>query len=159
MGGIYGLYNLIGLEPERLPNITNILCAHLRETTQHPEYRKQYKNKPSNEIQSLLDVFGKINTKSLNSDSTPPRLDLSDSYLCGADLKEINLSGAILHRARLEVADLYQANLNKASLEDVQLQGADLRGACLQGAYLGGANLQVANLEYANLRQGRFKWC
>ena len=172
LGGIYGLYNLIGLEPERLPNITNILCAHLRETTQHPEYRKQYKNKPSNEIQSLLDVLGKINTKLQNSDLASPPLDLSDSYLCGADLKEINLSGARLDRARLECADLSGANLNKASLEkaklreaklrqsDLQsvdfsgasLQGANLSGASLQGANLGDANLKGASLESANLQ-------
>lgn len=76
--------------------------------------------------------------------------------LTGADLKQINLSGAKLGNAKLENANLTGANLRYAYLENANLGGAklayaNLGGAQLSYANLGDANLMGAKLSYANL--------
>ena len=70
-------------------------------------------------------------------------LDLSNAgWLIEADLRQSNLSYAILSRS----------NLKNAKLEGANLQEAKLAGANLEGADLSKAKLITANLRYANLR-------
>ena len=94
-------------------------------------------------------------------------LDLSNAgWLIEADLRQSNLSYAILSRSNLKNAKLEGANLQEAKLAGANLEGADLskaklitanlryanlRGAKLCGANLVGANLFRAVLEDANL--------
>lgn len=66
--------------------------------------------------------------------------------LDGADLAEVNLSGAPLNRASLN-----GAFLNDADLSDTDLSDADLRGAFLARTNLSGANLRNADLRGAIL--------
>ena len=78
------------------------------------------------------------------------RADLRNSQLSGAILEGVDLSGAILIEA-----DLYNAVLSKANLRDVKackasFNSADLSGADLQDAELEGANLLAAKLIQAN---------
>ena len=69
LGGIYALDRLARLNQTYLASIVEILSAHLRETAQQDrdekkdkeKYAAQYKDKPSNEIQSLLDVLSGLN--------------------------------------------------------------------------------------------------
>lgn len=153
LGGIYGLFDLAKAKPERRENITEILCAHLRETTQQSDYPEQNATKPSNEIQSLLDVLCKLNTLNLSDESTANiRLNLQRAYLKGSQLQEHDLRGANLDRAQLQEADLGDARLQGADLRVAQLQGADLSGAQLQGADLSGAQMQEANIRRVDLR-------
>ena len=79
--------------------------------------------------------------------------DLSDAILVGADL-----SDAILVGADLSGADLRKANLREANLSDAILVGADLSGADLSGANLSWANLREADLRKANLRDADLSW-
>jgi uncharacterized protein YjbI with pentapeptide repeats len=71
--------------------------------------------------------------------------------LSGADLREANLSGAILFGANLSGANLFEADLSEADLREANLSGANLFGANLGGADLREANLSGANLSGANL--------
>ena len=78
------------------------------------------------------------------------RADLRNSQLSGAILEGVDLSGAILIEA-----DLYNAVLSKANLRGVKackasFNSADLSGADLQDAELEGANLLAAKLVQAN---------
>lgn len=100
------------------------------------------------------------------------------SFLCGADLSNIILSGAYLSRIRLEEvdfsgaklvgtylggatlnrsdfskADLTGAYLRRAVLASVNLRSANLTGANLSGATLSGADLTYARLQETNLSQ------
>jgi uncharacterized protein YjbI with pentapeptide repeats/uncharacterized RDD family membrane protein YckC len=85
--------------------------------------------------------------------------------LSGADLKEANLSGALLShvlmnrtnliRATLSQSNLSYAILTGANLSSAQLQNADLRQAVLENAIFTGANLVEANLTQANLQGAR----
>ena len=83
-------------------------------------------------------------------------VDLSNTNLSGANLREASLIGANLDSALLAKADLREAYMLYANLQDANLQDADLREAYLrevnlQKANLRGADLQKANLERANL--------
>lgn len=81
--------------------------------------------------------------------------------LSGAELKQANLTGAILSHismenaslilASLNQADLFQANLKGANLSSAKLIGASLHQAVLENASLTGADLTEANLSQANL--------
>ena len=75
------------------------------------------------------------------------RIDLSNAYLRGADLRGANLSGAYLRGADLSGADLYGADLRGAYLRDADLRDADLSGADLRDADLRGADLSGTVLE------------
>lgn len=90
--------------------------------------------------------------------------------LSGAELKDANLTGAMLSNVRMQRTSLLRSVLNKANLSDAQLVNANLSsakliGANLQqtllenasftGADLGSANLSRANLKGARLGQAR----
>ena len=76
---------------------------------------------------------------------------LNRAYLHGANLSGANLMGAYLHRANLMEADLREANLMRAYLNGAYLGGAYLSGAYLRDAFLNGANLMGADLMGADL--------
>jgi len=71
--------------------------------------------------------------------------------LSGAQLAEIDVSGADLTGASLDASDLRFANLSGANLRSVDFRGADLSGANLTGALLRGSDLRHAKLSGANL--------
>jgi len=72
--------------------------------------------------------------------------------LVGADLDDVQWTGARLWETNLQQANLEYANLKEASLDDANLQQTSLYSANLQQANLGGANLQQASLDRANLQ-------
>ena len=169
MGGIYNLYEMAINKLPKAKNISEILCAHARNITQEEDYRKKYSNKPSNEIQSLLNILSKKKENPFKK----IRLDLSSTYLRRSDLEYAQLQGANLDKAQLQEAnlmfaqlqgaDLIEAQLQEANLwsvklqganlRDAQLQGVKLRDAQLQGTYLIGAQLQGADLSQAQLQE------
>jgi uncharacterized protein YjbI with pentapeptide repeats len=81
--------------------------------------------------------------------------DLSEAYLCRANLREADLRGADLRWADLCGVNLIDADLRKAHLRPADLIGADLRGANLHGADLIEADLRGANLSHADLRRAK----
>ena len=126
------------------------------------------KSKPSEEIQSLLDMLfvqdydifkglhinlrrSRLNGADLQG-AHLEKADLSGAYLRGADLREAYLQGADLSGAHLQGAILYRANLQGALLRGTQFQGADLSEAQLQGSLLPRAQFQGANLSGADMR-------
>lgn len=71
---------------------------------------------------------------------------LANIHLCGAELREANLSNVSLYKANLNHANLLGANLDNANLRKANLNHADLLGANLNDALLGRANLNNAIL-------------
>ena len=63
----------------------------------------------------------------------------------------LDLSGAMLNKAKLSGADLSHDDLSGADLTQADLHQADLSGANLQGAHLWRSNLSRANFNEANL--------
>ena len=184
LGGIYALYDLARLNPEKyLKNIIEILSAHVRETTQEKKYQEKYEKKPSNEISSLLKLLSNLNTNYLieNKEAESSPLDLSHAYLCGVILQEVdfrkafficsNFKGASLKGSHFEDANLSvshfggaylaashfeSANLEESHFEDANLEESHFEDANLFISHFEGANLPVSHFEGANLRGSRF---
>ena len=173
LGGIYGLYQLaqdyskVDDKKERGANIIDILCAHIRQTTSCKEYQKTYEDLPSGEIQSMLNLLFRKKNKRSPLRGINNGIDLSKSWLRGANLQDARFQGAILEGAQLQGAVLEEAQLQGSFLRNAQLQGAKATGAQLQGADLmgailhwtplDGAQLQGANLGHAQLQKASLR--
>ena len=161
LGGAYELFHLAEDTPKLRQTVLDILCAHIRRTTGEEKYRQKHKNKPSEEIQSLLTllfvqeyhVFEGLQINLEHSFLNGAHLD--EAHLEKAALTQVQLQGAHLSWARLQGAELSRAQLQKARLGCAQLQGVNLRRAHLQGAYFLMAQLQGANLSEAQLQGAR----
>ncbi len=120
LGGAYELFHLAEDEDtaenkkDLRQTVLDILCAHIRQTTREREYRKDYKQNPSEEIQSLLTLLFVQEHKVF----TGLHINLQESWL-------------------------NESNLNKARLEKANLRGAQLHGAHLEGAQLHGASCNL----------------
>ncbi len=168
IGGGHELFLLAQNTAELRQTVLDILCAHIRQTTGESEYRETHKSKPSEEVQSLLTLLF-VQKHEVFKDC---RINLQESWLNGADLREARLAKAVLNLtymqraillwAELQGASLYWAHLQGANLGKAQLQGANLTEARLQatllpGAHLQGANLTEARLQGANLTGARLQ--
>ncbi len=141
IGGAYALTQLALKNEKMRPYVTESLCIHIREHTQEEEYQKNYKLKPSGEIQSLLRLLFRK-----EGDQCP---------LCSKTL--LNLSGAYLRGAELWKAQLYRANLEGTQLQNAYLKGAQMQGTDLVRTQLQGADLTKANLRGACLERARLR--
>ncbi|MFB2921432.1 pentapeptide repeat-containing protein [Aerosakkonema sp. BLCC-F2] len=79
--------------------------------------------------------------------------DLRQANLTGAVLSYVSLENANLIRATLDRANLFEARLTGANLGSAKLIGASLEKAVLEKASLTGADLTEANLSQANLHR------
>jgi len=83
-------------------------------------------------------------------------VDLQDADLWGADLSGATLTGAALIGANLAGARLRGANMERAIMTGADLRGADLTEADLERAFMEnvdmrGANLTASDLQFASL--------
>ena len=148
LGGAYELFHLANDNDNLRNSVLSILCAHIRATTRAKKYRSQYACKPSEEIQSLLELVFVRNPEVFDGLFR----DLGGSWLNGAYLRRARLDNAWLKDAYLRGANLIEAVLTGANLMDAQLQGAYLVDTRLDGAKLWSAHLQAATLENARMR-------
>lgn len=171
LGGAYELFHLAEDTENLRQTVFDILCAHIRRTTSENEYRKTYRSKPSEEVQSILNLLFMENPEIFKSFS--PELDgtwLNGSYfgiarleaasLAGAYLQNTllvgaHLQGAVFENAHLQAASFDHAYLREACFDGAHLQGTILDDAHLQGASFIGAHLQEASLIRTDLRGAR----
>ena len=150
LAGIASLYDLAQKKEDQRIKISDIFCSHIRAWTQQESYQDQFKEKPSNEIQYLLDLL-------VSADKNMPfrniRPNLSAAYLAGAHLVDAQMKDALLKNAVLRKALLYNANLRGAHLQDSDLRGAKMTGVYLQKAHLAAAFMQQAELRHAHLEE------
>ncbi|MDE0514622.1 MAG: pentapeptide repeat-containing protein [Gammaproteobacteria bacterium] len=139
MGGAYELFHLAQDTKELRQTVLDILCAHIRQTTSDENYQDEHESKPSEEIQSLLNLLF-VQQHEIFKD-------------CHINLQGSWLNGVNLRRARLEKAVLIKAHLHEVSFFEADLREADLEGVSLLGANLVGANLHKADFEEAGLYQ------
>ena len=162
MGGSSELYHLARDSYDLRQTILDILCGQIRHITGEHEYQREYDTSPSVEIQNLLSLLFVQNHDIFHG----LRINLSGSWLNGADLQKArlwyaDLRLANLKRARLEDSCLQRANLSevilcnghleRACLQEANLLGSRMHGADLEGAQLQGASLHQADLESAFL--------
>ena len=159
LGGSYELFHLAKDTEDLRQTVLDILCAHIRRTTGEREYRRKFKLKPSEEIQSLLTLLFVQEHEIFKG----CYIHLRGSWLAGSNLIQASLSGADLSMAylqrsnlsggRLQGAYLFGARMQKSYLCRTCLQGTDLSTAELQGADLFGAQLQGVKLYKTQMQE------
>ena len=128
-----------------------ILSSHIQKKTTESEYQENNREKPSTEIQRILNyLFIKDSENPQIADGF--HIDIQNSYLRGCVLAGANLERANLRGADLRDADLRGVHLERANLDNANLDNAYLYNAYLVGTHLEGANLENTHLERANLR-------
>ena len=98
LGGAYELFHLVQDTPETpelRQTVHDILCAHIRQTTGEKEYREKHKSKPSEEVQSLLNLLFVQEHEFFKG----CHINLQGSWLKGVALKRARLENAILGRS------------------------------------------------------------
>ena len=97
------------------------------------------------DVQEVMTVFRHRSKAQIEIDRLN-RWNLSQAYLVGATLIDIDLFGASLDGANLTGACLWEANLSRAFLMNANLTGVNLATINLTGAILIDANLTGANM-------------
>lgn len=151
MGAVLALQNLAEASPRRLLGQTlEILCAYVREKRRRTKEADEQPAVPlPTDVKLTLQVISRLNR--LNTDGKIS-VNLSNTDLRGADLREANLASVNFSQSNLRGATFSFANLQDADLYGANLQGADLNKACLQDASLQKANLQDVRFSNANLQ-------
>ena len=146
--------------------IFNILCAHLRKETSTDEYKEIAKERPTENIQSLLDILFKPESEFKEIfeefDVYLPRVHLLNANLSNAHMKnayfgEANLTQVDFGRTNLQEARFWDTNLRKARFWKANLQHAFFLSKKIQSANFYETNLQyvdflVSDLQHVNFR-------
>lgn len=141
-GAAYSLFFLAKDYPEEFAKpVFEILCSHVRSITTTEEYKTKNIARPSNEIQSIIDLLFQ----------NPESIDLFKGL--DADLKLSYLQGVGMIGVNLTAANLMGANLNFSIIYNTILENALLANAKLQYITIKGSNLSNANLEYSDLKR------
>ena len=155
LGGVHELVALAHDTEGLRRRVSRILCAHVCVLTTTTDYQTTHASKPSVEVQSLLSLL-------FETEEREPCLfqgqilDLTGSWLNGAQLDgacapNAALDGVSLQEAVLDWAHLPFASLDRADLRGASLAAAVLPIACLTRAQLQGANLFNSHLQAADL--------
>jgi uncharacterized protein YjbI with pentapeptide repeats len=140
-----------------------ILCSHVRSKTSETEYQKTHKERPSNEIQTTLNLLFKEEERGLYTQDFAkvagfPRADFEHAYLVGADFEGAQCQGASLKYAQCQGADFEYAQCQGADFRDAQCQGASFKYAQCQGANFDLAQCQEVNFSVVQCQGASFKY-
>jgi uncharacterized protein YjbI with pentapeptide repeats len=174
LGGIYALEGIAKDSPERyFITIMEILTTYVRENAPSPartgtsraDQAVSSTDRPPADIQAILDVLGRCQ-ENIAPAEPQLRLDLSDTRLARANLRNAifrhgflnraDLQRVVLINADLERADLSEANLRSALMHEANLQKAQIEEVDLRMGNLARANLYDANLHGSDLRNAFF---
>lgn len=136
LGGIYALERIAKDSPKDSWTIIEILTSFIQEKSPLPlptSAQSFSLQKLTIDVQAALTV---IRRRDSSREQQWQYIELSNTYITGANLAGVDLSGA---------------NLTCTDLSGTNLTGADLSGANLFGADLAGANLTRANCSEAKL--------
>ena len=149
-GAIYSLFHLASDEKKYRKEIAQILCSHIRSKTdirsktKEENYQERYKDRPSNEIQTTINLLFKTNGlyDKFNKELEPA--DLRHAFLAGADFRDAECQGADFRYAECQRAWFLSAECQGAYFSDAKCQGAYFLGAKYQGAEFWRAQCQGA---------------
>ncbi len=140
-GAIYSLYHLALEEEKYRKEVAQILCSHVRSKTNEQEYQKNHKDRPSNEIQTTIDLL--VRNKNGNTgiychdfaqNEKFPKANFAYAYLVKTIFRTAQCKGAIFTQAQCQEADFTEAQCQRANFMNAQCQGADFKLAQCQGA-------------------------
>jgi len=143
IGGIYSLFFLANEHRgDYLKPVCEILCAHVRTKTGEKEYQEKHKEKPSHEIQTVLDLLFK--GYELRVDK---RVKITEYIF---DNCEKNLKGTFL-----QGADFALAQIGKVKFHDAELSGSEFSNAKATGA-IGFGGTIFEGLRYQEIMEPGF---
>ena len=159
-GAIYALYELAIEEEKYRSQIAQILCSHIRSKTNETEYKDTHSERPSNEIQTTIDLLFK--EKGLYGQEFArvvefPKANLSHAYLMGADFTNARCQGADFKYAQCRRTFFIGAQCQDASFFMAQCQGANFALAQCQDADFWMARCQEANFRNAQCQGANFR--
>lgn len=167
IGGAYHLYSLANEYPDEYLNpVCEIFCAHIRTITNGKNYQENYKEKPSNEIQTIIDLLFKKN-KDSNLIFDDCKKKLNNTFLNGIDFGNTTLNNVDFENVRISKVSFSYAKLNNvvflfAKLNNVQITSTVLNDinfsfTVLNDISFGNAKLNDIYFEYSSLTDVDFK--
>ena len=165
-GAIYALHELAIEEEKYRRQITQILCSHIRSKTNEAEYQKTHSERPSNEIQTTINLLFKeegLYKQEFARVVEFPKANLSHAYLIqadflnaqcqGVDFRNAQCQGVDFMFAQCEGADFVFAQCQRVNFFMAQCQGANFMEAQCQGVDFRNAQCQGADLSKAQFDQ------
>lgn len=140
IGGCISLYDYALLNNKR-DIIFNLFCSHIRSTTRQDSYKVNFKNKPSYEVQFILDLlFKKDKTEIYQFRNF--RADLSESYLVGVDLESADIIGANFRKVDLSNSKLTDCDFKAGTFTNVELVDCELNRTIFDFSYFYDCNIE-----------------
>ena len=162
-GAIYSLYHLSIEDKKYRKEVAQILCSHIRSKTNEPDYKEEHKDRPSNEIQSTIDLLLKdkdgnkgLYCQDFAKRKSFPQANFEYAYLVKADFYEAQCQGANFNHAQCQEAKFNEAQCQKADFWVAQCQGVDFWDAQCQGADFYEAQCQGADFLNAQCQGASF---
>ena len=168
-GAIYSLYHLAIEDKKYRKEVSQILCSHIRSKTNEAKYKEEHKDRPSNEIQTTIDLLLKdkdgnkgLYCQDFAKEKSFPQANFEYAYLVKADFNRAQCQGADFSAAQCQEADFSAAQCQEADFNEVQCQGADFfdaqcQGACFFKAKCQGANFSLAQCQGADFDEAQFQ--
>ncbi|WP_181314357.1 pentapeptide repeat-containing protein [Phormidesmis priestleyi] len=146
MGGIYALERIASDSEKDHWSVMEVLCSFVRHRSSIDKNRGNQQT-VSKEIQAALTV---IKRRKISQDPKQKNLDLSFSYLKGANLGGEGFQSSILRKENFVRSNLREADFTGSNLELSDFTGSNLVGACFSKANLDAAEFTRANLSQAD---------
>ena len=137
-GALYSLYHVAVKSDKHRNQVAHVLCAHIRERTVKGGYKESYTAKPSNEVQTAINLLFRETVEgdglySQFSGKMSPA-HLSDAYLVGADFAGAECQRGIFDGTNCQGANFAGSHCQGASFDGSHCQGATFWDARCQGA-------------------------
>lgn len=105
--------------------IFEILCSHIRYTTNNEEYKRECVKKPSDEVQILIELlFKKKDGKDFIFKDC--RANLVDCFLNGANLEKARIVGSSFENSSLDGTILSDCNLKASRFKNTSFKNCEL---------------------------------
>ena len=150
----YEFYQLAKQYPDWREHVLDILCAHLRQVTTDENYKG--KGKPTEEVQTLLDLLFKSKDKSIfqGLKANLQRVNLVGASLFDVHMPNTDFTFACLIGADMRYGKFHNCRFSGARMDGVWLDLAEMVLAFLSNASLRGSRLQNTNMQMAQLGNG-----
>ena len=155
IGGAFNIYFLATEYKEYRKPACEIFCAHIRTFTNKQEYKISHTEKPSNEIQTIIDL--------LFRKEYGLYFDNCNKNFSGALLNGISFFEAILVNVDFKMAALSNINFSKAKLNSIDFKDAKLSKVNFESTIFSDVNFFRATLnnvdfEFATLNNITFSF-
>jgi uncharacterized protein YjbI with pentapeptide repeats len=141
IGGAYSLFYLARDFKELRPTVCEILCAHIRKITSDKDYQDKFKEKPSIEVQTTIDIMFMEFERDTTLFNSNYRKNLNGVFLIGVNLGWMR----IINNTNFSQATLINPDSYRATLKDVSFKGSLLTGVNFNEA-------KLLNVDFSNAK-------